>query len=287
MMISRSVVSRCPRRCLSSVCSGTAVQSLEKRISGSSGVCFVSPKVTTVNSTSKGIVLLFGWASSTVKSVMKYGRVYSEIGVPSVCTATPISVMWLKSSGDIRTKKVLDALNDSIEDFCPLIIHFFSGAVFTYLPALVELLSTQKYNKLQLSGIVFDSAPTSYSFRTGVAAAKLIKQQGGCNSLTYCAFTAVNVSANALTGWKRRRNMRSALDHPIVKVPQLYLYSNADTVTLKEEVEGEMLRQSSRGVDVSSHRWSDSGHVRHLANYPDQYSFQVQSFLNKVSFTTN
>jgi len=209
---------------------------------------------------------------------------YSEIGVPSVCSATPLSDMWFESRGDIRAEIMLDTLNDSIENTCPLIIHFFSGAVFTYLPPLVKLLSTGKYSKIQLSGIIFDSAPTSYSHKTAVTAPKLIKQH---SRLAYYTCTAMNVSANALTGWKRRRKMRAALDHPIVKVPQLYLYSNVDTVTPKEEVEEEMERQASRGVDISSHQWNDSEHVRHLANHPDQYISQVQNFLNKVSFTTS
>lgn len=276
-MISRSVICRN----ISSSIGGAAVQSLEKSFSGISGTAVVCPQKVTA---SKGIVLLFGWASSTVKSVMRYGKVYSEMGVPSVCAATPFSDMWFKPRGDMKAKQVLDTLSDSIDDKCPLILHFFSGAVFTYLPPLVELLSAQKYSKFQLSGIVLDSAPVSYRCRTGVASAKLLKQQGVYDRLSYYSFAAVNVSFAVLTGQRRRKNMRSALDHPIVKVPQLYLYSNADTVALKEDVEGEMERQACRGVDVSSHRWSDSAHVRHLANDPHQYASQVQNFLNKLSF---
>jgi len=143
---------------------------------------------------------------------------------------------------------------------------FLLRSCFYISPALIKLLSTGKYRKIQLSGIVFDSAPTSYSHKSGVAAAKLIKQH---SHLAYYTCTAMNVGANALTGWKRHRKMRATLDHLIVKIPQLidirgtyrasniyaqvYLYSNTNTVTLKEEVEEEMDRQASRGVDINSH----------------------------------
>jgi hypothetical protein len=37
--------------------------------------------------------------------------------------------------------------------------------------------------------------------------------------------------------------------------------------------------QESRGVEVSSYKWPDSGHCQHLKQHPQEYAFQVSRFL--------
>eukprot|EP00798_Chlamydomonas_sp_ICE-L_P023313 gene23313-30553_t len=62
--------------------------------------------------------------------------------------------------------------------------------------------------------------------------------------------------------------------------PQLYLYSDADPLIPASEVERYMKIQASarslesRGVEVSSYKWTDSGHCEHFR--------KISQFMSKV-----
>jgi len=232
---------------------------------------------------SKVVVILLGWAASRVKSLERFAGIYSRIGIPVVCAAPPLPEIWFESLGNVKAKKLLDPFNKSLDAQCSVVLHLFSGAGFTFLPTIIEELR-QPNSKLQLSGLVFDSGPALFSLRSGLAAAKLMHQQGGYSRLAYYSSCVGGVVVNAIVGRKRRSSMRAVLDNPAIRVPQLYLYSAVDTVALVHEVEREMELQASRGVDVSSHKWSDTVHVRHFREYPEEYTTQVHNFLNKLSF---
>ena len=58
----------------------------------------------------------------------------------------------------------------------------------------------------------------------------------------------MNVSINTLSGRRRRRIVCSALDYPIEKVHQLYLYSAADTVTPVERWKDKLAEEWTSAV---------------------------------------
>ena len=64
--------------------------------------------------------------------------------------------------------------------------------------------------------------------------------------------------------------------------PQLYLYSEADPLVPPADVERYMAIQASRGVDVSSFRWKDSGHCEHFRRHPHDYAYQISAFVSKA-----
>ncbi len=41
-------------------------------------------------------------------------------------------------------------------------------------------------------------------------------------------------------------------------------------------------RQESRGVDVSRHMFSGSGHCQHYREHPHEYAFEVSKFVSKA-----
>lgn len=233
---------------------------------------------------SKGIVLLLGWAASRIKSIARYASIYSELGIPSVCAAPTLSEVWLASYGNAKAKKILGAVKETSEERCEITLHLFSGAGFAFLPTIVEEV-TNVDSKLHLSGIVFDSGPVPFRQRAGLAAANLMRQQGGYGPLAYYAACTGGIMVNAVLGRARRNSMRAVLDHPVLHhVPQLYLYSSSDSVALVDDVEDEMRLQASRGVDVSGHRWNDSEHLKHFIKYPDEYTLEVTKFMHKLCF---
>lgn len=227
--------------------------------------------------------MLLGWTGSRIKSVAKYASIYSELGIPCVCVAPTLAEVWLERYGNAKAKNILRSMDDSLEEGCGVLLHLFSGASSTFLPAVVEKVAN-KETQLHISGVVFDSAPVLFSLRSGLAAAKLMKQQGGYGPLTYYASCAGGIVVNAIVGNKRRKSMRAALDHPVIQVPQLYLYSSIDTVALVDDVEDEIALQVSRGTDVSRYCWNGSQHVKHFIEYPEEYALQINKFLHKLNY---
>ena len=230
---------------------------------------------------SKGIVLLLGWTGSRIKTITKYANMYSELGVPSISAAPALPEVWFVSHGSAKAKEMLKGVEENSEEGSGVVFHFFSGSNTTFLPTFMKEL-TNKDSKRHLSGIIFDSGPESFSARSGLAAAKLVKQQGKIGPLGYYAACTGGLTVNAVLGRIRRRSMRAMLDHPaMLQIPQLYLYSSTDSVTSMEDVEDEMRLQVSRGADVSSHCWHGSEHVRHFLEYPEEYTSQIDKFIHK------
>lgn len=254
------------------------VANLEKLLRKTSNCTVVSPDLLR----SDGIVLVLGWTASRIRSIVRYANIYSELGLPCVCAAPSLAEVWSASFGNAKAQKILRGVNESVEEGCGLILHLFSGAGFTFLPTIVKEV-TSKNSKFHLSGIVFDSGPVPFNQRAGLAAARLMKEQGGYGTLSYYTSCSVGIAVNAIVGRVRRRSMRAVLDHPLLhQVPQLYLYSSSDSVALVDEVEDEMRLQVSRGADVSSHRWNDSEHVKHFVEHPEEYTWQISNFVQKL-----
>ena len=44
-----------------------------------------------------------------------------------------------------------------------------------------------------------------------------------------------------------------------------------------------MTRQSDRGVQVTSHRFADAGHVNHFRLYPAEYGKLVLDFIESIT----
>ena len=233
---------------------------------------------------SKGVVVLLGWTSSRIKSVLKYANIYKELGVPAICAAPSIPEVWFSSYGSTKAKKLLKSAEENSEERSGVVLHLFSGASTTFLPTFIKDL-TSKDGKLRLSGVIFDSGPVSFSVRPGLAAAKLMRQQGGFGPLAYYATCTTGIMVSSVVGRTRRKSMREMFDHlAMLQIPQLYLYSSSDSVALREDIEDEIRLQVSRGVDVSSHCWHATEHVRHFLEYPEEYTSQINQFMHKLHF---
>ena len=233
-------------------------------------------------SRSKGIVVLLGWTASRMKAVRKFSDIYSELGIPTICVAPSLLQVWLASYGNAKAKKMLKSVEENSEEGSGVVLHLFSGTSNTFLPTFVKHL-TDKNSKQHLSGVIFDSGPVSFSIGPGLAGAKLVRQQSvGVGALTYYTSCTTGVVISAVVGRTRRKSMRATLNHPVMlQVPHLYLYSSSDSVVSPEDIEDEMKLQVNRGVDVSSHRWHGSEHVRHFLEYPEEYKSQIDKFMHK------
>jgi len=138
-----------------------------------------------------------------------------------------------------------------------------------------------------LKGIVIDSAPsmaTPSIYARGLTSALLkvpstdVEERHPwalslASSLTQQYFDNPDVL-------KRFRKVRDGWSHAVPRnVPQLYLYSSADTLIPSSHVESFMTQQEALGSSVSYQRWNDSEHCEHLKAHPAQYRKIVQTFV--------
>lgn len=232
------------------------------------------------------VAILVGWAASKPKHVGKYAPLYMDLGIPCLCVAPHMFHVWIKRSGDPFIQAILAGIATSFATPVSLVLHLFSGAPTVILPKLCEEYSksgSKLADKLPIAGVVFDSGPADFSYETGTAAARLVYKQGRYNFPTYVAATSFGIATDWMFGSKKRQDLNTALESTVLKVPQLYLYSEADTVMLPSRARQRIEAQVAMGRDVTSHCWKDSQHVRHFAAHPIEYQTQLTAFLKQVA----
>ena len=206
--------------------------------------------------------------------------------MPCVCVAPHMFHVWLKKASDPYTLAILNGVEASFTAPVSLILHLFSGAAGVILPKACEEYSrhgSSLATKLPIAGVVYDSGPVDFAYETGTAAAKLVYEQGRYNFLTYAAATSFGVATDWMFGSKKRQDLNTALKSNVLKVPQLFLYSEADTVMVASRARQRIEAQAALGRDVTSYCWKDSQHVRHFTDHPIEYRNQLCAFVKKVT----
>ena len=267
------------------------LQALQKLnpVKGSSIKVHLPTSAATTNSTMpmsshrRLIVLMAGWAESRHNALSKYASIYTDLGIPCVCLANSVTNMWYTSLGNRATQKIIHLLDSSLESPTSLLLHIFSGGGYVLFPRLLDEQNQPNsllQSKLIPSAIVFDSGPPIFSYKSGFAAARLLYEQGGSNILTLSLACVFGALTNATIGSRKNLEREAALSHPsLLQFPQLYLYSEMDTVCPAEVIRKVMEDQKSQGRNVSSHCWSDTDHVRHFFEHPLEYRQEITKFL--------
>ena len=232
------------------------------------------------------LVLMIGWAQSRQNALSKYASIYTQLGFPCIAVATPVPLMWFTSLGSNVTRNVLGLLDESLEVPVSLLFHIFSGGGTVLFPQLLqEYTKTDSPfpSKLCPVGVVFDSGPSEFSRRSGLAASKLAYKQGGFNVFTYSLANTAGTCIDIAIGSKKRSEEEAALTHPhLLQVPQLYLYSEQDSVNPSERARMVMEGQRARGREITSKCWTDTEHVRHFSKHPEEYNYEIVNFLESL-----
>lgn len=232
------------------------------------------------------LVVMVGWAESKQTALSKYAAIYTHLGLPCVSMASSISLLWYTRLGNRATKNLLNLLDCSLEQPTSLLYHIFSGGGMVVFPQLISehnnpssLLSS----KLIPAGVVFDSGPADFTRKAGLAASKLVYQQGGYNFLTYSLANTVGILTDIAIGSRKRLENKAALEHQqLLQLPQLYLYSLKDSVHPHEQALKIMEEQRYMGREVGSYCWEDLDHVRHFMKHPKEYTEIIDKFVTAL-----
>ena len=229
------------------------------------------------------IALMMGWIGSNIRSLRHFAPVYTSLGIPVLCCAPSLWSVWLTSQGNKITSRILQTLDEGIDESSSLILHIFSGAGYVVFPKLSEEASKESLltRKLIPTCTVFDSGPTDFSFKSGTSGAKLKYKQGGYNFISYVSANTVGTAINLLIGARKRSERKQALRSKLFDIPQLYLHSDNDPVCPPEWVAGVMGEQRALGREVGERCWGDASHVRLLRDHPQEYAREVADFLKK------
>ena len=222
--------------------------------------------------------VLFGWALSGHKALAKYAAVYNELGLPAVCVTPSLPSLWFSGLGYIYTAKIFQTISKNVTMPTSIVLHLFSGAPSVALP----FVTTNLPSNLRLQAVIFDSL-VLFREHAGIAAAKQALDLGAMNLASYYVAVGVGKTVHTLLGKEKREQDEESRKHPTMDVPQLFLYSEADSVAKHEEVEEVIDEQIKFKRLVEKFQWKDSSHVRHLIKYPEEYRSNISTFLRKYN----
>ncbi|XP_070854266.1 transmembrane protein 53 isoform X1 [Drosophila suzukii] len=238
------------------------------------------------------IVMLLGWAGCQDRYLMKYSKIYEDRGLITVRYTAPVDTLFWKRSEMVPIgEKILKLIQDMNFDAHPLIFHIFSnGGAFLYQH--INLAVVKHKSRLQVRGVIFDSAPGERRMLGLYRAITAIYGRGKpCNCLTALVITItlsimwfVEESTSAFKSlFVQSSPVRSSpfceLKNETNKYPQLFLYSKGDVVIPYRDVEKFIRLRRDQGIKVSSVCFKDAEHVKIFTKYPKQYVQSVCNFI--------
>ncbi|XP_077255914.1 transmembrane protein 53 isoform X2 [Temnothorax americanus] len=234
------------------------------------------------------VVILLGWAGCQDRYLAKYSSIYEEKSCITLRYTAPVECLfWRRDKMPYIGKRLLRVITDKRLDEHPIFFHVFSnGGAFLYQH--VSLAMQMANTPFKVRGVIFDSAPGE---RRLTALFKAISAIIGGHPLTnlpmsfiFTFFLSVlwffEVIAQAFSRAPIQTNP-IALAEEAYSWPQLFLYSNSDTLIPASDVEKFASRRAERGVRVQLVLFTNSPHVKHYATYRDVYVNTVCGFIHE------
>ena len=224
--------------------------------------------------------IVVGWSESSHRPLSKYTTVYTGYRLHALTVCTSTLQVWSSRLSKTAASSLFKPLNSALERPTTLLLHMFSAAPLVMLPPLQELLASCP--NLSLGGVVFECGPSNFSLQTGIAASRLMYQEGAFSLPVHLAACSVGITVNMLVGRRRRQELLGALQSPLLSgIPMMFLYTENDTVVKKEWVESLIRDQQGLGRTVDSYCFSNGTHNRNIVTHYDLYRTTLSSFLTK------
>ncbi|XP_020289324.1 transmembrane protein 53 isoform X2 [Pseudomyrmex gracilis] len=234
------------------------------------------------------VVILLGWAGCQDRYLAKYSAIYEDKSCITLRYTAPVECLfWRRDKMPYIGKRLLQVITDKRLDEHPIFFHVFSnGGAFLYQH--VSLAMQKANTPFKVRGVIFDSAPGE---RRLTALFKAISAIIGGHPLTNLPMSFVitfflsvlwlfEVIAQAFSRSSIPTNP-IALAEEAYSWPQLFLYSNSDSLIPASDVEKFASRRAERGVRVQLVLFTNSPHVKHYATYRDVYVNTVCSFIHE------
>lgn len=248
------------------------------------------------------LTLLFGWAGSTDRNLLKYSDIYLKQGCTTAHMTLPTSHIFRVTE---EVPEVMSEVVDQLEEVGirerPLLVHCLSDTGIMCYQGLQ--LATR--GKLDVRGVVWDSCPGPRPEITVPRVAALLAVNWYCARKDGLNSADAAMSSYRLLidrGWPNliRRMQGKQLELSVIQgvwsghfgrdhfqlhkeVEELFLYSNSDYYLPQKYLESEVLqRRRKEGARFSATRFSGSAHVQHLRKHPKKYEAAVVEFLKRT-----
>ena len=240
-----------------------------------------------------GIAL--GWVGSDDKQVAKYALLAHDLGVSEVrrATAPTIDVFVTRWRLVPLARELLEGLRDGTP---AVVLVYSNGGAFVWGEALSLLaadallpLSQQRYARVNVVGVVFDSAPIGgldnrASAAKGADVVRDIVQRELSGAPALLQNVAGSLARGALFVWlvaawpivypSHPRFLQHLAQDPR---PALFVYSDADVLADARTVAAHAKARRAAGATVRELRFPNTPHVGHLRAEPVKYSESAAS----------
>jgi len=246
-------------------------------------------------------ILLFGYAGSPKKNLLKYQKLYSDLGYRSISTILPHHYIFHYDIAKIRdtASRVVEQITKTGNE--KVVVHAFSnnGAIaYQHMYCIL-----QEYNKLHMiKGLIMDSGPGPLGIRDNILKRDYIDN----TNPAFLAYGLLSVnSANGVALLDNLRNVRDQLrvlpkkfkenknipgpgtfltHHEKGSWPLLMLYSKEDQFIPHTYIERILQHQRKRNSErrIESNLFAGSGHVAHFSKFPEQYKQIVNAFIQSL-----
>mmetsp|Transcript_20636 Transcript_20636/g.65851 ORF Transcript_20636/g.65851 Transcript_20636/m.65851 type:complete len:261 (-) Transcript_20636:2505-3287(-) len=255
-------------------------------------------------------MVVLGWWMSKPAHVHKYAQLFGQhTGVRAVVQETMTTEeLLLRPLRDKAARRVIRHIAKARRKVAEedgeaprIVFHAFSnnGAL------LFQSVQSQLPHDMSsaVAGTVFDSCPGDLTLNVWVGAVRdaplspaVTSAAGGAGILGFLALrlavgstvTFAKLVAAGLIGSKvleyaiTKRYHDEFVGVPL-RCPQLFLFSNEDTLVSSARVEDLARRRQEAGVpNVRLHRFNGSGHVAHFREHPEEYRDVVFGFLDTM-----
>ncbi|EKX48471.1 hypothetical protein GUITHDRAFT_162375 [Guillardia theta CCMP2712] len=243
------------------------------------------------------VIVLFGWFGAPQKHLLKYAEMYQHktCGVIIRTTASSSDIMLRKKENLARHG--MEAIRraaagiESLGEEARVYVHCISnGGTFLWdavKDKMIKSLQNQEHSAdpdaavlrlihSRLAGEIFDSAPCYISTTIGLRAIRLTVQ-GFIPRLLVQLFFLLHVLVESLyiilTFQKHIPEAwwDSLIQNPI-RCKQLFLYSDADSLLDRDQLQLLIESRRENGVSVQERLFHGAGHVQLLRNDPQEYT---------------
>lgn len=238
--------------------------------------------------------VLLGWTGGKLKHVRRHEQPWHDLGYDTISAAQSIDDTFLHPVFTNLRQTAAATLRAIQDAGTPTIVpHLFSnGGVILWL----EVLATARRDgvALRVDGVVLDSAPSAPGVVRPAAAAVVIAHAGlgplgtalalakhAPYALAAEAYGAVAGAPRPLDGLGRFATV------PETRCPpELYLFSEGDTLVPPADIRAHAGRRADAGVDVDLVEFDASPHVGHYRRHPSAYAAAIRRFVGRLDSTS-
>lgn len=230
----------------------------------------------------KPLVIMLGWLLARTKHLTKYTNIYASKGFDVLqIRVTPSQVLWpVRAQGFIE--KIFKVLEQEDCRNQPILVHGFSVGGYIYGEMLVKMQTEpEKHANLRhrLMGQIFDSPVDKDRVAYGMSQ-NLVKHP----LLQFLLFRMLEqylmvFRVSVTDHFTRAQN---TFLQNTMSLPSLLFFSYMDPIADPQIIEMTIKNWAGRGIPVFYKSWSDSKHVSHLQQYPEEYIEMLLNFLESL-----